>query len=392
MAWFPCYKKTMEDEYHLLRGILLDMNIHEVYKKVLMDQSVGMKQALAILCILNPPLQKMAVQLMGRKSSDRRWKINTTTGTEKHQGTSHKYRDETDWYERGWDSETLAALCLLPVRRLIADCMRSETFKEQLCMRFKSEQPLSTANDVDLIRTLLSTTPVAVLCSEMCFLHERLTKPPFLDCSSTVAMLHYMAAMLASRYIFFRAGMPEMRPQSDDGYTCEVEPCYSCMEAIINSMHAKGLFHAGLSHAIRNHDCFTISRGGWSRYDLLKAYATIDTQVKSLMNQELAQCSNGPSSYCTKMTMENELTDENSDLQRTRADVFVLEKMRELLKVQEFDIAEIASTYNITDTDTCMPDVMCILEHVDRHGKLMDLVQDIYVQNHELGLSLAMIY
>ena len=92
------------------------------------------------------------------------------------------------------------------------------------------------------------------------------------------------------------------------------------------------------------------------------------------------------------MTMENEPTDGFSYIPRIRADVFVLEKMRYLLKVQEFDIAEIASTYNITYTDTCMPDVTCSLEHVDRPGKLMDLVQDIYVQNHDIGLSLAMIY
>lgn len=380
MALLPSYKRTMENDYSLLREILLHMTIPEVYKTVLNGKSCDMKHALAIVRILNHPLQQMAVQQMGRSSTDRRWKLHSTALHPCSSATAI-CRDDAFWFRREWDSETLIAFCQLPVRRFFADAMKSNAFNMQEVLAFVG-MPLAKAQSLDLIRAMLATIPVPLLCSELCSLHDRLESPPFLDQTSNIGMMHYLAAMIASRHLLFTVGMPEIMPQSTQKSDGESQPCQSCMESIIAQVQEKGLLHAGLSQAMRHHQVLQVARGGWSRFNLIVAQASTNRELQSVLDHQLAQCSNGPSSYCREMVTQ-------VDLPRTKTDVLVLDKMTALLEEQGFDITKLACAYNV---NLDKPSVLCVLEHVEKHGELTDFVQDIFMQNQELGISLAMVF
>lgn len=164
MALLPCYKKSMENEYHLLRTILLETGVPDVYRKVLTssENRGGMRHALAILNMLHPSLQKSAVQQMGLKSGDRRWKVQSavmlpcnaggsaiTSGAAKCPPTR---RCESDWQERQWDTDTPNALCHLPVRRLVSDATQSEAFNLGKLTACVGTRTLSDVHSVDLVR------------------------------------------------------------------------------------------------------------------------------------------------------------------------------------------------------------------------------------------------
>ena len=399
MVSIPCYKKTMEHEYPLLRDILLGMaDIPVVYKKALSAKNNPgcMKQALSILRMLNNSLQNMVVQRMGRRSGDRRWKMQSTIGRpymytsatsgDITKGPIFMCRDEADWHRREWDFGTLVALCQLPVRRLVADATRSKAFKMEELLDFMGMRSLANVHTVDLVKALLATISVPVLCTELCSLHDRLDKPSFLDNASSVGMLHYLAAMIASRHTFFTADLPEMRPH--EGSDDDSEPCNSCLEAIIDRLQQKRLIHAGLPQAMSDHEDFAAARGGWSRYKLLDTYASTNREVRAALCNELAGCRQGPSSSCRKLVKTRDFP----DMSRSQPDFSLLGKMRDLMEAQGIDITRIARAYSVASDRDDVPDVMCVLEHVEKQGKLMNFVQDIYKQDEVLGIKLALVF
>lgn len=381
MATLPPYKKTMENEYPLLRDILLDLNIPGVYKKVLNDKtkSGGMKHALCILGMLNNSLQNIAVRQMGRNSCDRRWKLHYSTVLHPWSSATanEKMSRDEEWHTQQWDSETLSALCQLPIRRLFADGIRSNAFNTQEVLELIGS-PLANAQTVDMVKAMLATIPVNVLCTELCSLHDRLENPPFLDRSRSIGMLHYIAAMIGSRHALFTAGGCEAVPESREG-SDESEPCEACITAIVLRVQKSGFLHAGLSQAMRQHQIMDLARGGSSRFALLEACASKNRDMQSALDQQLARCS-----YCMKLVRARSF----DEVQNTKTDVLVLEKMRNLVEAHDLGITKLACAYGVTSDNGVMP----ILEHVERQGKLMDFVQDIYMENEELGISLAMTF
>ena len=383
MSLLPCYKKSMESEYHLLRDILLQTGVPEVYRNVLTakENRGGMKHALTILNILAPSLQNRAVQQMGRKSADRRWKVHSTLRQPCNSGSTDTSvaakglpmrRRESDWQDRAWDTDTLNTLCHLPIRRLVSDATKSKSFNLEGLIEFVGRRPVADVTNVELVEALLRTVPVPVLCSELCSLHERIPNPPFLDPAASVGLLHYVTAMLASRHAFFIAGMHETRLGSGQA-NCEKKPCLSCIEAIITCLQDKKLLHSGLVHALSERKELVAARGGWSRYDLLLAYSSVNSHVQYVMDEQVARCGE----------MLNSTMSIHSERPTRRLDVSLLERMRTL--INHHNIGGVPPT-------RAVPDVMSVLLNAEKKGMLMDFVQDIYMQDEDLGTELALIF
>lgn len=399
MASLPCYKKTMENEYPLLRDILLEVTIPEVYKTVIADKDkcIGMRHALAILGMLNRSLQITVMQKMGRKSADRRWKMQGTIQHNLISDTcSDKERlvsfDESDWHRRKWDSGTLLALCHIPIRRLVADATRSKSLNLQDLFKLMRVTTFDNVHNVDIIRVLLATISVPLLCSELCSLHDKLENPSFLDSASSVGMLHYLAAMIASRHVFFTGGMPEVRPQSTHTYDNDSDVCDSCLEAIISRVQERQLIHPGLSQAMRKHKYFTVARGGWSRYKLIDAYASKNTTVLFVLNDELARCENGPSSLCMKLLNTRNCAHGFHHLLMSNPRVSLIGKMRDLIDAHAFDIRRLACAHREVSDRYVPADIICLLEHLEKEGKLLDFVQNIYQLDEDFGITMALLY
>lgn len=238
---------------------------------------------------------------------------------------------------------------------------------------------LADVSNVDLVRALLATVPVPVLCSEMCSLHNRMDNPPFLDKASSVGLLHYLAAMIASRYAFFTAGIPEMRPKPGDH---EQGPCDLCFEAITKRMQEGHIIHPGLFQAMRQHDIFTTARGGWSIFNLLVACTSSNKEVWSVLEEELGRCQR-------HLSVCRELVKPRGPVEGSQSMGSMLGRMKDLIEAHKIDIASLIEPYNLDLRDK-IPDIMCVLKDMEEKGMLMDFVQDIYMRDKQLGTKLAM--
>jgi hypothetical protein len=384
----------MESDFPLLRSILLNLHIPAVYRQVLCDKDngVGMVHALTILGMLSPSPKKNALQQMGHRSGDRRWK-NQTVVRQPHvsaicgeQKSLFTGRSQADWQRRQWDIPTLVVLCKLPVRRLVTDCIESGAFDIIRMFNFVGINTLAGVSNVDLVRALLATVPIPVLCSEICSLHDRMANPPFLNNTSSVGLLHYFSAMIASRYAFFIAGMPEMRSKTRDADN-EHGPCDPCLESLTKRVQEEHLIHAGLVHAMREHGIFTTARGSWSKFDLLVACASTNRALRSVLDEELGRCKRHTSS-CTKLLKARGPPGAIASLPQST--VYLLERMRYLIEAHEIDITKLIKPFNVVSSRE-FPTVMCVLEHVEKQGMLMDFVQDIYTEDEQLGTKLALV-
>lgn len=226
-----------------------------------------MKQALAIH-------QKSAVQKIGLHSGN-------TSGA-----TNSPY---SKWQEREWDTDTLIALCHLPIRRLVAEATKSGAFNLENIIDFLGGRALSDVTTVDLVTALLRTISIPILCSEMCSLHDRIKSPQFLDQAASVGLLQYASAMLASRYALFMGGIPEMHLGLGET-NCEPTPCSYCIDAIICCLRDKKVIHVGMVHALSGQKEMDSARGGWSRYQLLLAHSSVNTHVQRVMEAHVANC------------------------------------------------------------------------------------------------------
>lgn len=382
MGSLPCYKKTMENDYPLLRSILLDMDIPVVYRNVLLaqDNNAGMMHALATLGMLSPSRKKKALQHMGNRSGDRRWKkVSQRTHLSASWGGETR-RSKADWEQRSWDTSTLITLCKLPIRRLVTDGTDSGDFNVIHMFNFVGMNTLADVSNVDLVRTMLATVPVPVLCSEMCSLHNRMENPPFLDKESSVGLLHYAAAMIATRYAFFTAGVPEIWRNTEDAVQ---DPCNLCIGAIIKRVQDEHFIHPGLFQAMRQHDIFSTARGGWSIFSLLLACASSNKAMWSVLQTELRKCQSH-SSFCRKLLEVREPADARQSM------VSLLEKMRDLIEVHTIDIGSMLEPYNL-DLRGEIPDVLSVLRDIEQKGMLMDFVQDIYMKDEQLGTNMALL-
>ena len=388
MDFVPCYKKSMESEYPILRSILLDVDIPDVYRQILLkpDTTVGMMHALTILSMLSPSRKNNAFQQMAHRSSDRRWK--NQFGQQSHpstkwEGPRFTAGTDADWQRRQWDIPTLLALCTLPVRRLVTDGTESGAFNMVRLCNFVGMKSLSGLANVDIVRALLATVPVSVLCSEMCSLHDRMSNPPFLDSTlHSVGLLHYFAAMIASRHAFFAAGMPDMRPHPRDGD--EQGPCNRCLEAIMKRVQGEQLIHVGLLHALMVHDIFTTARGGWSVFDLLKCCASTNITMRSALDEELWRCG-----LCRGLVLARGRDEAFAGLPLTTYSL--VQKMIHLIEGHGVDISKLIEPYNVVVFDRDEPDVMGAIQTLQKRGMLMDFVQDVYMQDNQLGTKLALL-
>ena len=175
--------------------------------------------------------------------------------------------------------------------------------------------------------------------------------------AATVGLLHYAAAMIASRHAFFIAGMPEMRPGSGEN-DCERRPCLSCIESIISCLLHKKLIHVGLVRALCGQNEMDAARGGWSRCSLLLAYSSVNRSVQYVVDHHVSIC-NGEHSTCSGQRLPT---------------MSLLGRMRGLLPARD------------------VPELISVLQDVEHGGLLLDFVQDIYMQDEQLGTELALLY
>lgn len=379
------------------------MRIPAVYKEVLHaeDQAGGIDHTFAVLNVLSPSFKKTFLQTFIRASHNGGyvwWKKLCTFllpyFTAMHEGGNSISGGmvETDWQGKQWDTPTLCALCKLPVHLLVKIGTESGAFSMTRLLDFVGVNKPSEARKVDLVRALLATVPVPVLCSALCSIHNSMSDPPFLSKTSygeSVGLLHYSAAMIASRYIFFAVGMPEMRPQQPGGSNgYEQDPCDVCLDTIMKRVENEDLLHDGLLQAMKADDIFTVARGGWSRFDLFAACTSTNRAMQAAFYEELGRC---PRRGCPCRELVNERGPIETVANLHQNTVSMLGRMTELIKARDIDIARIIDPYNV-DFKRDVPSVMHVLEHMKNHGMLMDFVQDIYVKDKQLGYQLACVF
>jgi len=395
MLSLPCYKKEHGD---LLRSILLDLPIPPVYRQVLATEANrGMEHAITILNIMPPSLKKQALQQMGHKSRERCWKIfnvqvHYIAAVYRQLGCGLVCRSLEDWQKKQWDIATLSAFCHVSAHDLITSIDESGRLGD---MRLSDFVNRDIYRNVHMVQLLLTKVPIPVLCTVMCHLHDRTSTARYLDETSSVGLLQYLAAMAASRFAFFMAGMPENGVKHSGNNECVQEPCDPCFRAIMTQMKERNLLHAGLLQAMRTHYIFNTARGGSSRFNLLVACALTDDAVKHVLEEELGRCP-GLLCSCRELVQPVEPTGTFGDQVWNSASFLckmrevVLDKMRILIVAQGTKIESLLDPYNV-GLCSATTNIDSILKHIDRQGKLMTLVQNIYETDEQLGRKLASI-
>lgn len=60
-----------------------------------------------------------------------------------------------------------------------------------------------------------------------------------------------------------------------------------------------------------------------------------------------------------------------------------------MIEAHGIDIIRLICPCSVVLSREAPVNVMCVLEHMGERGKLMDLVQDIYMEDEQLGTKLA---
>lgn len=134
---------------------------------------------------------------------------------------------------------------------------------------------------------------------------------------------------------------------------------------------------------MRNNTVFDVARGGWSRYKLLKTYALRDKMVGALLDRVVM-------GHCEIKEVQLKYPNVSNNISKKSCDISLLEKMANLITANGFNIERLACAYNVATGGRMPGRLFHVLEQVKKQGRLMAFVQDIYQENRELGIKLAL--